>query len=76
MESCGDKTPRARSTAGQDQWIRAGPDDFLDKEWLMREGFLRSAIPCISQPPYDKLLIESSKTKAWGDGGYYGRRFL
>jgi predicted AlkP superfamily phosphohydrolase/phosphomutase len=45
-------------------------------EWLIQEGFLT----LVSQPekptPIDKVSIDWGKTKAWGDGGYYGRLFL
>ena len=45
-------------------------------EWLIREGYLvlneKPAVPT----PFAKLKIDWSKTKAWGDGGYYSRIFL
>jgi predicted AlkP superfamily phosphohydrolase/phosphomutase len=45
-------------------------------EWLIQEGYLT----LVSQPdkptPIDKVSIDWGKTKAWGDGGYYGRLFL
>lgn len=46
-------------------------------EWLMREGylFLEEDVPS-EMTPINKLQIDWSKTKAWGDGGYYGRLFL
>jgi predicted AlkP superfamily phosphohydrolase/phosphomutase len=47
-------------------------------EWLWREGWL-----VFRQDPrpgetiaLDKLEIDWSRTRAWGDGGYYGRVFL
>ena len=47
-------------------------------EWLWKNGWL-----ALKQPPpegeitpFDKLEIDWSKTKAWGEGGYYGRIFL
>lgn len=45
-------------------------------EWLIQEGFL-SLVRYPEQPtPIEKATIDWSKTKAWGDGGYYGRLFL
>jgi predicted AlkP superfamily phosphohydrolase/phosphomutase len=46
-------------------------------EWLVREGYLtfEQALPD-EITPSNKLAIDWSKTKAWGDGGYYGRLFL
>jgi predicted AlkP superfamily phosphohydrolase/phosphomutase len=45
-------------------------------EWLIREGYLvlheKPAVPT----PFAKLKIDWSKTKAWGDGGYYSRILL
>jgi predicted AlkP superfamily phosphohydrolase/phosphomutase len=48
-------------------------------EWLIREGYL-----VLSEPPdttqgvvrFDALKVDWSKTRAWGEGGYYGRLFL
>ena len=46
-------------------------------EWLQNEGLLAFVG---DQPegitPINKMSIDWSKTKAWGDGGYYGRLFL
>ena len=45
-------------------------------EWLIEQGFL-SVVSYPDQPtPIDKVTIDWAKTKAWGDGGYYGRLFL
>src|SRR5262245_28589045 len=40
-------------------------------EWLMREGFLTLKDPPKVPTPIGKVAIDWSKTKAWGDGGYY-----
>lgn len=48
-------------------------------EWLIREGYL-----VLIEPPdtsngpvtFDKLKVDWDKTRAWGDGGYYGRLFI
>ena len=48
-------------------------------EWLIREGYLvLSEPPNISQGPvkFEDLKVDWSKTRAWGDGGYYGRLFI
>jgi predicted AlkP superfamily phosphohydrolase/phosphomutase len=46
-------------------------------EWLVREGYLAFEGEIPSEiTPLNKLTIDWSKTKAWGDGGYYGRLFL
>ena len=45
-------------------------------EWLIREGYLTLQ----TQPPtltaIEKCAIDWSRTKVWGDGGYYARIFL
>jgi predicted AlkP superfamily phosphohydrolase/phosphomutase len=45
-------------------------------EWLVRNGYLvLHRYP--SQPtPFEDLDINWSRTRAWGEGGYYGRIFL
>lgn len=48
-------------------------------EWLLREGYL-----VLRQPPapvsgvvkFEQLDVDWSRTRAWGEGGYYGRLFL
>ena len=46
-------------------------------EWLHNEGYLgfNGDVPN-EVTPLNKMEIDWSKTKAWGDGGYYGRLFL
>jgi len=47
-------------------------------EWLRREGYLT----LFDDPPegilssFEKVEVDWSNTRAWGDGGYYGRIFL
>jgi predicted AlkP superfamily phosphohydrolase/phosphomutase len=47
-------------------------------EWLRREGYLT----LWDEPPthflssFEKVEVDWSRTRAWGDGGYYGRIFL
>jgi predicted AlkP superfamily phosphohydrolase/phosphomutase len=54
-------------------------------EWLWRNGYLAFKEDPVEQfdadgrrilTPFAKLEVDWSKTKAWGDGGYYGRVFL
>ncbi len=46
-------------------------------EWLQNEGYLAFEGERPAEiTPVNKLSIDWSKTKAWGDGGYYGRLFL
>ena len=45
-------------------------------EWLIREGFLTLKNPPTVPTPIGKVAIDWSRTKAWGDGGYYGRCFM
>lgn len=49
---------------------------FCFNEWLIQRGYLSlHAYP--DQPtPIDKVNIDWTHTRAWGDGGYYGRLFL
>jgi len=47
-------------------------------EWLIREGYLVLAEP---PPPgqivrFDALNVDWTRTRVWGEGGYYGRVFL
>jgi predicted AlkP superfamily phosphohydrolase/phosphomutase len=45
-------------------------------EWLMREGFLRLATQPTKPTPIARVPIDWARTRAWGDGGYYGRLFM
>jgi predicted AlkP superfamily phosphohydrolase/phosphomutase len=45
-------------------------------QWLMREGYLTLKDPPTTPTPIGKVAIDWSRTKAWGDGGYYGRCFM
>ncbi|MGH7894017.1 MAG: alkaline phosphatase family protein [Candidatus Binatia bacterium] len=45
-------------------------------EWLIREGYLVLGEPVTKPTPIGKVKIDWSKTRAWGDGGYYGRLFM
>jgi predicted AlkP superfamily phosphohydrolase/phosphomutase len=47
-------------------------------EWLIREGYLVLAEPPNGEAPvrFESLKVDWSQTRAWGEGGYYGRLFL
>lgn len=46
-------------------------------EWLRREGYLvLKQEPPPGIVPIAKVEVDWSKTRAWGEGGYYGRLFL
>src|SRR4029078_9957566 len=46
-------------------------------EGLMREGLLTLKGPVPNKPtPYGAIGVDWSKTKAWGEGGYYARVFI
>ncbi len=46
-------------------------------EWLRDEGYLAfEEDEPAGITPINKMTIDWSRTKAWGDGGYYGRLFL
>jgi predicted AlkP superfamily phosphohydrolase/phosphomutase len=45
-------------------------------EWLIQEGYLTLKSRPTKLTPIDKCEIDWSKTKVWGDGGYYARIFL
>lgn len=45
-------------------------------EWLIREGYLTLKSQPTTLTSIDKCEIDWSRTKVWGDGGYYARIFL
>ncbi len=45
-------------------------------EWLIQQGYLTVKDYPDRPTPIDKVQIDWARTKAWGDGGYYGRLFL
>ena len=45
-------------------------------EWLMREGWLTLSDPPRKPTPIGRVAIDWPRTRAWGDGGYYGRLFM
>jgi predicted AlkP superfamily phosphohydrolase/phosphomutase len=45
-------------------------------EWLIENGYLTLAERPAGPTPIGKAKIDWRRTRAWGDGGYYGRLFL
>jgi predicted AlkP superfamily phosphohydrolase/phosphomutase len=45
-------------------------------DWLIREGYLHLKQPVTEPTRFDIKRVDWSKTRAWGEGGYYGRCFL
>ncbi|MDA1193424.1 MAG: alkaline phosphatase family protein [Candidatus Poribacteria bacterium] len=45
-------------------------------EWLIRNGYLTLKESPTEPTRFNVNLVDWSKTKVWGDGGYYGRIFL
>lgn len=45
-------------------------------EWLMAEGYLTLRETPKEITPFGKVAVAWERTRAWGEGGYYGRIFL
>lgn len=45
-------------------------------DWLIREGYMALKQPPNGPGKFDIKNIDWSRTRAWGEGGYYGRCFL
>jgi predicted AlkP superfamily phosphohydrolase/phosphomutase len=45
-------------------------------EWLMREGYLTLRQPPTGTVPFAQAEVDWSRTRAWGEGGYYCRLCL
>ncbi len=45
-------------------------------EWLLREGYLKLKQAVTGLTPIAKARIDWSRTRAWGEGGYYSRIFM
>jgi predicted AlkP superfamily phosphohydrolase/phosphomutase len=48
----------------------------LFNEWLRREGYLVLKDEPKEITPFAKVEVDWTKTRAWGEGGYYGRLFM
>ena len=45
-------------------------------DWLIQEGYLTLKATPAPGTKFSPALVDWTRTKAWGDGGYYGRLFL
>ncbi len=45
-------------------------------QWLIQEGYLVLKEPVSEVTKFHPSLVDWTRTRAWGDGGYYGRLFL
>ena len=45
-------------------------------QWLIQEGYLILKAEALPNTKFSPALVDWSRTRAWGDGGYYGRLFL
>ncbi len=48
----------------------------LFNQWLLNEGLLHFKSPPADRQKFSVHDVDWTKTKAWGDGGYYGRLFI
>lgn len=49
---------------------------FCLNDWLIREGLLVMKTPLAGPRRFDLADVDWSRTKVWGEGGYYGRCFI
>ena len=49
---------------------------YVGSEWLIQNGYLALRTYPDKPTPMNQLEIDWSRTRAWGDGGYYGRLFM
>lgn len=49
---------------------------FCFNDWLIREGYLVLKQPVSKPTKFSFDLVDWSKTRVWGEGGYYGRCFI
>lgn len=59
-----------------DHGARALDGGFCINEWLVQQGFLVLNDTPSNVTPFGELDVDWSRTKVWGEGGYYGRIFL
>ena len=45
-------------------------------QWLIQEGYLTLKEEPLPGTKFSPALVDWTRTRAWGDGGYYGRLFL
>jgi predicted AlkP superfamily phosphohydrolase/phosphomutase len=49
---------------------------FALNDWLIREGLLVLKSPSHSVQRFDPALVDWSRTKVWGEGGYHGQLYI
>lgn len=49
---------------------------FCFNDWLIREGYLRMKSPVAGKRKFEFSDVDWSRTRVWGEGGYYGRCFI
>ncbi len=49
---------------------------FCFNQWLINEGYLVLKQPATQITKFNFNLVDWSKTRVWGEGGYYGRCFI
>jgi len=45
-------------------------------DWLIREGYMALKQPVSKPTKFDFGMVDWSRTRVWGEGGYYGRCFI
>jgi predicted AlkP superfamily phosphohydrolase/phosphomutase len=48
----------------------------LFNQWLVNEGYLVFREPATARRKFSVADVDWTRTRAWGDGGYYGRLFI
>lgn len=59
-----------------DHGIRKMEGGICINEWLIREGYLTLQETPKEITPFAKTKVDWARTRAWGEGGYYGRLYL
>ncbi len=49
---------------------------FCINDWLIQRGLLRLKQPPVGVQPFRPADVDWTRTKAWGEGGYYGRLYI
>ncbi len=68
--------PETRVLVVSDHGAKRMDGGLCFNEWLIREGYLTLKEPPQGVTKFGPHLVDWQRTKAWGDGGYYGRLFL
>jgi predicted AlkP superfamily phosphohydrolase/phosphomutase len=68
--------PEAAVLVVSDHGAQAMQGGVCLNQWLIESGYLTIRNPPCEPTALAKLDVDWSRTRAWGDGGYYGRVFL